>query len=59
VSRVEVTLDGAHLPVQFVVVDPQGAVNRVRFSGWTPSQPPASWLPDPPRGITCTDTEGE
>lgn len=59
VSRVEVALDEAHLPVQFVVVDPQGAVNRVRFSGWRASCSPANWLPAPPPGITCTDTEGE
>jgi len=59
VMRVEVSLDATHLPVLFVVVDAQGAVNRVRFSGWSPSPSPASWVPEPPPGVVCTDTEGE
>ncbi len=59
VSRVEVELDDAHMPLRFVVVDSQGAVNRVSFSGWKPARPPAAWLPDPPGGVMCVDTEGE
>ena len=59
VNRVDVELDDAHMPLRFVVVDPQGAVNRVTFSGWKPARPPGAWLPDPPSGIICMDTEGE
>jgi hypothetical protein len=55
VARVEVELDGRNLPAEVVVVDPQGAVNRLRFSGWRAAEgpPDGSWLPAPPHGLDC------
>jgi hypothetical protein len=54
VDRVEVLLGGDNLPIEVVIVDPQGATNRLQFEAWQPSeQPAASWLPDPPPGVDC------
>jgi hypothetical protein len=55
VSRVDVTLDEHSLPLEVVIVDPQGATNRLLFDGWTASDPPLGdgWLPTPPTGLTC------
>ncbi|MCU0233713.1 MAG: hypothetical protein MUE90_06755 [Thermoanaerobaculales bacterium] len=55
VARVEVSLDGRDLPAEVVVVDPQGAVNRLRFGGWRAAAgpPDGRWLPEPPRGLDC------
>jgi len=55
VARVEVTLLENGLPERVVVVDPQGAVNRLDFKDWEPrSAPPESgWLPTPPEGLEC------
>jgi hypothetical protein len=54
VARVEVVLGDDNLPQQVTVIDPQGAVNRLDFSGWRPSAPPASgWLPEAPSGVEC------
>jgi hypothetical protein len=60
VARVEVGLGPENMPAFVVVVDPQGATNRLDFSGWTvaPSAPDGGWLPDPPAGVPCiSDTE--
>jgi hypothetical protein len=55
VDRVEVALDSRDLPSEVVIVDPQGAVNRLQFSSWRPADPPASnsWLPEPPPALEC------
>ena len=55
VDRLEVVLGDDHLPEEVVVVDPQGATNRLRFTEWRKSDGPAdgSWLPDPPPGLDC------
>lgn len=55
VDRVNVELGEDNLPLEVIVVDPQGATNRLQFSGWKPGgNPPAkSWLPDPPPGVDC------
>ena len=55
VARVEVKLGARSLPVEVVIIDPQGSVNRLQFSGWTAVDPPPHdiWLPDPPVGIEC------
>lgn len=55
VARVEVILDGRDLPAEVVVIDPQGAVNRLRFGGWRAAAgpPDGRWLPTPPRGLDC------
>ena len=55
VDRLEVVLGDGDLPVEIVVVDPQGSTNRLRFTGWRKSDGPAegSWLPDPPPGLDC------
>ena len=47
VDRVEVVLGGDDLPVEVVVVDPQGATNTLRFSGWKPIA--GSWSRRSPR----------
>lgn len=55
VDRVEVVLGEGNLPDEVVVVDPQGATNRLRFSSWRSADgpPDGSWLPAPPSGLTC------
>jgi hypothetical protein len=54
VDRVEVLLGGDNLPIEVVIVDPQGATNRLQFEAWQPAdQPVSSWLPDPPPGVDC------
>ena len=60
IDRVEVALGADALPAEVVVVDPQGAVNRLRFSGWRPSEPPSDggWLPPAPPGIDCVTDPG-
>jgi hypothetical protein len=55
VDRVEVVLGANDLPEEVVVVDPQGATNRLRFTSWRPTDGPPSgqWLPEPPPGLEC------
>jgi len=55
VDRVEVTLDDNSLPLEVMIVDPQGATNRLTFSTWTAADPPPEghWLPVPPSGLEC------
>jgi len=56
VDRVEVVLGEIDLPEEVVVIDPQGATNRLRFTSWRPvdGPPDGSWLPEPPPGLACT-----
>ena len=61
VDRVEVMLGEDSLPDEVVVVDPQGATNRLQFSSWAASQGPEgdAWLPEPPPGLECiSDADG-
>ncbi|MGD8440785.1 MAG: outer membrane lipoprotein carrier protein LolA [Holophagae bacterium] len=60
IDRLEVTLNDAGLPVEVVIVDPQGATNRLGFLDWRPSAGPPSgaWLPGPPSGMTCVTDPG-
>jgi hypothetical protein len=55
VARVEVTLRPDHLPAVVLVVDPQGATNRLQFGDWTAvaGPPDGTWLPEPPPGVAC------
>ena len=55
VDRVEVVLGDNDLPDEVVVVDPQGATNRLRFTAWRPVEGPpgGQWLPESPPGLTC------
>ena len=55
VDRVEITLDGESLPSEVVIVDPQGATNRLVFDGWVAAEAPdeGRWLPVPPPGLEC------
>ncbi len=55
VDRVEVTLDENSLPLEVLIVDPQGATNRLQFTQWTATDPPSEgrWLPSPPSGLEC------
>ena len=55
VARLEVVLNDANLPQEVVVIDPQGATNRLVFTNWRSSDGPprGSWLPDPPPGLDC------
>ena len=55
VARLEVVLNDANLPQEVVVIDPQGATNRLVFTNWrsTDGPPGGSWLPDPPPGLDC------
>jgi hypothetical protein len=56
VARVEVVLRPDNLPLEVVVIDPQGATNRLEFGVWTAlAQPPqGGWLPLAPAGVQCT-----
>jgi hypothetical protein len=60
VDRVEVVLGEDDLPNEIVVVDPQGATNRLRFSSWRPADgpPDGKWLPEPPPGLECIGDDG-
>ena len=40
VDRVEVTLNDNSLPLEVVIVDPQGATNRLTFTQWTAADSP-------------------
>ena len=55
VDRVEVVLGEGDLPDELVVVDPQGATNRFRFTAWqsVDGPPDGQWLPSPPPGLEC------
>ncbi|MCP4902146.1 MAG: hypothetical protein GY906_34700 [bacterium] len=54
VERVEVKLAKNGLPADVVIIDPQGATNRLVFTGWKRSKPPnGGWLPEPPDEIEC------
>jgi len=56
VARVEVVLRPDSLPLRVVVVDPQGATNRLEFGAWTPLEhpPEGGWLPPAPAGVECS-----
>ena len=56
VDRVTVELGKDDLPLEVIVVDPQGATNRLRFNNWKKAKipPDGSWLPDPPVGLECS-----
>jgi hypothetical protein len=56
VARVEVLLRADNLPLEVVVVDPQGATNRLAFGAWTAlaQPPPGGWLPPAPAGVACS-----
>jgi len=60
VDRVEVVLGDSDLPDEVVVVDPQGATNRLRFTAWRPADgpPDGKWLPEPPPGLECIGDDG-
>jgi hypothetical protein len=60
VDRVSVELGADDMPVEVVVRDPQGAVNRLRFFDWRPSpEPPqGQWLPPAPEGVECVADPG-
>jgi len=60
VDRVEVVLGDLGLPSEVIIRDPQGAVNRLTFETWTPSDDPPDgrWLPDPPPGVECAADPG-
>lgn len=57
VARLEVVLDPDGLPARVTVLDPQGAVNTLEFSGWRPApdEPDGGWLPPPPEGVVCVE----
>jgi hypothetical protein len=57
VARLEVELGPDRLPARVVILDPQGAANRLDFRDWRPAaEPPdGGWLPEPPDGVECVD----
>jgi hypothetical protein len=59
VARVEVTLGADDLPESVVVIDPQGASNRLDFTDWVaaPEPPGEGWLAAPPAGVECIGNE--
>jgi hypothetical protein len=61
VDRVEVSLGVDGLPSEVVVVDPQGATNRLQFTDWRPvdGPPEGAWLPLPPPGLECISDRGD
>lgn len=60
VDRVEVELGVDDLPLEVTILDPQGAVNRLRFAKWEPSDGPPEdlWLSNPPDGVECVTDPG-
>lgn len=59
VKRVEVRLGKRGMPLEVVIIDPQGATNRLRFIKWKKTTPPArGWLPEPPDGVECSGDLG-
>lgn len=60
VARVELRVGEDGLPAEVVVIDVQGARNRLLFEGWTATQgpPEGRWLPEPPPGTECTGAPG-
>lgn len=60
VDRVEVILGADNLPVEVSIWDPQGAVNCLEFTHWTPSKEPpdGAWLPASPDGVECAADPG-
>lgn len=60
VARVEVVSGGSGLPSEVTVVDIQGAVNHLWFTGWTAAEGPphGRWLPQPPQGVVCQSSSG-
>jgi hypothetical protein len=60
VDRIEIELGGDGLPAEVVIVDPQGATNRLRFVDWRSIDgPPAGeWLPAVPPGFECVADPG-
>ncbi len=61
VRRVELEAGSDGMPAEVEVVDPQGAVNRLRFSGWeaASSPPDGRWLPQAPPGLHCSSDTGD
>lgn len=55
VVRVEIELGTDGLPASVVIIDPQGATNRLVFEAWVAADKPPGgrWLPEPPVGIEC------
>jgi outer membrane lipoprotein-sorting protein len=55
VDRVQVVLGDNDLPAEVVIVDPQGATNRLTFRNWQKSDAPPDgrWLPQPPADLEC------
>ena len=55
IDRVEVWVGADGLPSAVRIVDPQGAVNRLEFTSWSPadSAPSGGWLPAVPSGLEC------
>jgi hypothetical protein len=60
VDRVEVEVGDDGLPAEVVIVDPQGATNRFRFTAWSaaPGPPEGDWLPPTPSGVVCVTDRG-
>ena len=60
VDRVEVDVGDDGLPAGVVIVDPQGATNRFRFTGWSSASgpPDGAWLPAKPLGVECVADRG-
>jgi hypothetical protein len=56
VARVELVVGADGMPSRVVVIDVQGAVNRLSFRSWQPSvgPPGGRWMPEPPAGVTCS-----
>ena len=59
VDRVQVVLGDGDLPAEVVIVDPQGATNRLTFSKWQKSDAPPDgrWLPEPPSDLECIEDD--
>jgi hypothetical protein len=59
VDRVLIEIGPDSLPLEVVIVDPQGATNRLRFTSWTAAQTPpdGAWLPPAPGGVPCVSDQ--
>ena len=59
VAKVELIVGAGGMPARVVVIDVQGARNRLDFHDWRPSDGPPGgcWLPEPPAGVNCSSDD--
>ena len=52
-ERLQLAVAENGLPLELVVHDGQGSVNRFLFEGWEAAESSVEWIPQPPDGVAC------